>query len=86
MPSLADFFDGDREKMLLCPFRAVKNHLSRTEENCPACYSLFILMAKRKKLVSRNTISFSIRSVVAHVYKYPLMRAAEQLSQGECRS
>ena len=31
IPSLADFVDGDRDKMSLCTIRAVKRYLSRTE-------------------------------------------------------
>ena len=69
--SLVDFVDGGRDKMLLCPNRAVKSrdkmlhwtsraikrYLSRMEQFRPDCSDLFISMTKRKKQGSWNTCS-----------------------------
>ena len=55
--------------MLLYPVRAIKKYLDRTGQCHPACSSLFISMTKRKKRLSQGTISFRIRSVIAHAYK-----------------
>ena len=53
VPSLENLVDGDREEMVLCPVRAVKRYLSRTEPNLPACSS-FLISLGRKKCVSKN--------------------------------
>ena len=39
--SLSDFVDGDRDKMLLSPVRALRRYLGRTEQFCHASTDLF---------------------------------------------
>ena len=69
LQSLADFVDDDRDRMLLCPIRALKKYVSRTELLRPACSWLFVLATKTKRQMSSNTISFLIRPVIFHTYK-----------------
>ena len=64
VPSLDDFVGGDRDEPLFCPIRALCKYLFRTEQYHPGIESLFILMGRQKILVSRNTISFWLRSVI----------------------
>ena len=40
LPSLADFVDGDRDEMLLCPIRTIKRYLIRIEQFKSTCSSL----------------------------------------------
>ena len=45
-------FVGNIDRMLLCPVRALKRYLSRTEQFTPECFSLFVFMTKKKKWVA----------------------------------
>ena len=38
------------------------------ERYCHVCSSLFILTARRKKFISRNTISFGLHSIISEAY------------------
>ena len=70
VPVLDDFVGDDRDGLLLCPSRALRKYLSRTEQYRPGIEYLFISMGGRKKRVSCNTISFWLRSVIsmAHIF------------------
>ena len=43
MSSLADIVGGDRDKIMLCPMRAIKKYLARTVQFRHACFSLFVM-------------------------------------------
>ena len=68
IPSLRDFTDGDQDEMLLCPVRAVREYLRRTRECRPQLPRLFLSTGSRRKMVSRNTISFWLREVIRKAY------------------
>ena len=59
-----DYIGGDRDE-LLCPIRALRKYLSRAEPFRPGIEGLFVSMDLVKKRVSRNTISFWLRSVIS---------------------
>ena len=52
---LDDFVSGGRDKLLLCNIRALRKHLSQTEQYCPGISNPFISMTKRREWVSRST-------------------------------
>ena len=64
VPSLNDFVGDDRAELLMCPIGALWRYLSQTEQYHPGIEGLFISTGWRKKRVSRNTISFWLRSVI----------------------
>ena len=68
VPSLRDFTDGDQDEMLLCPVRAVREYLRRTRMFRPELPRLFLSTGLRRKMVSRNTISFWLREVIRTTY------------------
>ena len=68
IPSLRDFSGGDQDEMLLCPVRAVRQYLRRTRNFRPELPRLFLSTGRRRKMVSRNTISFWIREVIRRAY------------------
>ena len=65
---LSDLLMGDREEMLLCPDKEVKQYSSRTEQYCRNCNNLFISTGQVKKKIRKNTIDFWIKVInnVAH--------------------
>ena len=42
LPSLGDWMET-RDKLLLCPIRAIEKYLSGAEQHCSVCSSLFVL-------------------------------------------
>ena len=68
IPSLRDFSGGEQDEMLLCPVRAVRQYLRRTRSFRPEFPRLFLSTGLRRKMVSRNTISFWIREVIRKAY------------------
>ena len=68
VPSLRDLTDGDQDEMLLCPVRAVREYLKRTRMFRPELPRLFLSTGLRRKMVSKNTISFWIREVIRTAY------------------
>ena len=76
--SLDDFAGGDRGKLLLCLIRALRKYLTRMEQYRPGIEGLFVSTGRRKKWVSRNTISFWLRLVIT--------LAHECASEEDCRS
>ena len=66
------------DELLLCPIRALRKYLSRMEQYHPGIECLFISAGWRKKRVSRNTISFWLRSVISMTHASP--------SEEDCRS
>ena len=68
IPSLRDFSGGDQDEMLLCPVRSVREYLRRTRDSRPEFPRLFLSTGLRRKMVSRNTISFWLREVIRRAY------------------
>ena len=68
VPSLRDFTDGDQDEMLLCPVRAVREYLRRTESSRPELSRLLLSTGRKRKEVSKNTISFWIRETIRKAY------------------
>ena len=77
IPSL-DNVDGDRDELPMCPFIALRKCLSLTKQYHPEISTPFVSTNKLKKQVSRNTISFWIRSDISHT--------CESASDEDCRS
>ena len=69
IPSLRDFTDGDPDEMLLCPVRAVREYLRRTRGFRPELPRLFLTTGFKRKVVSRNTLSFWLREVIRRAYR-----------------
>ena len=67
--SFRDFTGGDQDEMLLCPVCAVQQYLQRTSLFQPKLPHLFISTGFRRKVVSKNTISFWIREVIRRAYQ-----------------
>ena len=65
VPSLDDFVGDDIDELLMCPIRALRKYQSRMEQYRPGIEGLFISMGRRKKRVSRNTISFWLLSLIS---------------------
>ena len=78
IPSLYNCVDSDKDERLLCPVRAVRYYLERTKQFRPSCKHLFISTGQEKKGISRNTISFWIRTVIDHGYS--------SASEDDCRA
>ena len=64
--SCKDFMGRNRKMMLLCPIRAIRHYLSRTEQCHPACSNFFISLGKKKEMLFREyyIISLWLRLVV----------------------
>ena len=54
---------------LLCPVRAVRCYLARTAPHRPRCERLFVTAGRRKKEISKNTVSFWLWKVVSQAYQ-----------------
>ena len=69
VPSLDKFVGDDRDEFLLCPIWALRKYLLQTEQHRPGNEGMFLSTGRVKNLVSRNTISYWLRSVIsmAHV-------------------
>ena len=78
VPPLDNFVGGDWDELLLCPIKALRKYLTRTEQYRPGIEGLFISTGRRKKWVSCNTISFWLLSVITLAY----VSASEE----DCRS
>ena len=65
MPLLDGFVGDDRDELLMRLLHALQRYLSRTEQYRPGIEGLFISTGRRKRRVSRNTISFWLRSVIS---------------------
>ena len=69
IPSLSDFVGGDRDEMLLCPVRCLREYIRRMEPLRPRSSSrLFLTTGRTKKEVSKNSISLWIRHVIRRAY------------------
>ena len=68
IPSLGDFVGFDADELLLCPVRALRHYLKRTQRLRPGLRRLFTSTGREKKEVSKNTISFWLREVIRKAY------------------
>ena len=70
IPALSSSVGHDDPEILLCPLRALEWYLKRTAAARPLCNRLFVSSAAtfKHKAVSKNTISFCIRSVIKTAY------------------
>lgn len=67
-PFSGDFVGDDPKKLLLCPVRALRSYLKRTQHLRPDCRRLFVSTGRNKKDVSKNTISFWLSEVIRRAY------------------
>ena len=63
--SLADFVGDLPEELLLCPVHALRLYLSRTASLSPRPRSLFVSPRSPSRAVSKNTLSFFLRDLIA---------------------
>ena len=70
IPALSSQVGPGEPDALLCPLRALQAYLTRTAASRPSCHRLFVstVAVLNHKLVSKNTISFWIKSVIRHAY------------------
>ena len=66
--SLSDFVGNLPEELLLCPVRALRIYLSRTENLKPHPRSLFVSPKITYKSISKNAVSFFLREVISQSY------------------
>ena len=66
---LIETVDGDRDRMLLCPFKVKECYLSRIEQYYLYCSSLFIFTGCRKMVISRNMISLWIIAIINKAFE-----------------
>ena len=71
IPGLSGQVGPGEPDALLCPLRALQAYLTRTAASRPSCHRLFVstVAVNSHKLISKNTISFWIRSVIRHAYE-----------------
>ena len=70
IPSLKDFSGDDPQEMVLCPVRAVRLYLKRTQPLRSSDHGrLFLATGRNKKEVSKNTISFWLRETIKRAYQ-----------------
>ena len=70
IPSLKDHTGDDPDEMVLCPVRAVRLYVKRTQplrQNDNG--RLFLATGRNKKEVSKNTISFWLRETIRRAYQ-----------------
>ena len=71
VPALEQVLGPGEEDLLLCPVRALKRYLKITKIARPDCSRLFVSSHKDvKKAISKNTISYWIRQVIADAYRH----------------
>ena len=70
IPALSNMLGQDELDNLLCPLRALKTYLSKTAAARPKCLRLFVssVATFKHKSVTKNTISFWIRTVIKNAY------------------
>ena len=76
--SLRDFVGSLPDELLLCPVRAVRVYVSRTSSVSPRPRSLFVSPRTPTRPISKNTLSYFLRSVILH--PCPLLRPPPRLS------
>ena len=66
--SLKDFVGSLPEELSLCPVRALKLYLARTERLQPHPRSLFVSPKATWRQLSKNALSFFLREVISQAY------------------
>ena len=89
--SLADFVGDLPEELLLCPVRALRIDLNRTDKLKPHPRALFISPKVTFKAIMKNVISFFLREVISQTYNSvsdpgPLVRSRALSSRGMATS
>ena len=71
IPALTKLVNKEDDEYLLCPLRALRTYLSKTSAARPTCTRLLMSTTStvNHKPVSKNTISFWIRSVIKDAYR-----------------
>ena len=64
VPSLSDFVGSLPDELLLCPVRALRIFLRRTSSLSPRPRSLFVSPCSPSRSLSKNTLSYFLRSVI----------------------
>ena len=62
--SLSDFAAGLEEELLLCPVRALRIYLRRTDSFSPFLRHLFVSPRRPSHPLSKNAVSFFLRKVI----------------------
>ena len=65
LKSLSDFAANLDEELLLCPVRALKHYLLRTEDLRFRSKSLFVSPRRPSRPISKNAISFFLRELIS---------------------
>ena len=69
VPALSQILGPGDEEKALCPVRALKEYLKRTQDTRSTCHHLFISTNTRNpRSISKNTLSFWIRKVIKKAY------------------
>ena len=63
--SLNDFVGGDKTELLLCPVRALRVYIERTNKFHSQARSLFLSPRCPSRSLSKNAISFFLRDVIS---------------------
>ena len=71
IPALTPLVDHTDTEFLLCPLRSLQTYLLKTAAARPKCPRLFMSTVStiRHRSISKNTISFWIRTVIKEAYK-----------------
>ena len=72
--SLSDFAAGLEEDLLLCPVRALRIYLQRTDSFSPRPRRLFVFPRRPSHSLSKNAVSLFLREVI-HEVEVGLVRA-----------
>ena len=68
IPALRQIVGPEDQDILLCPVRSLKEYLKRTSDSRPKHPRLFISSQRKRKDISKNTVSYWIRSVIKRAY------------------
>ena len=78
--SLEDFVGDLPEELLLCPVRDLRCYLSRTSFSLSVSSSLFVSPRSPPHSLSKNALSFFLRSVIAEAYSSSDLSLPSRLS------
>ena len=69
LKALTPIVGWEDEERLLCPVRALKYYLRKTEEVDPRPRNLFLSCKDRRRPMSKNAISFFLRETIQHAHR-----------------
>ena len=64
LKSLSDFAAGLDDDLLLCPVRALRIYLDRTNPLAPLRHRLFVSPSRPSRAISKNAVSFFLRETI----------------------